>query len=516
MKRRSFLRHASHAMVAPGLLGSMGFTFSESKLISLLRNKSDGDKILVLIYLQGGNDGLNTLIPLDQLSALHKVRPHIILPDEKILTLEGTSSGLHPALSGFRNLYNDGKLGIIQSVGYQDQSYSHFRSADIWMSGSAADTLVTSGWSGRFLSNDHPGFPEGYPNDTDSDPLALEIGYGSSLLFQGPTASMSTVISNPDSFYQLIDGSDEPVPDTDAGDKLKYVRSIKRQSQLYGQVLKEAATKISNQKPYPETSLAQQLKIVSRLISGGLKTTLYLVRLGSFDTHVQQVEQNDHTLGTHADLLGQLNDAIVAFQNDLEFQGVADRVVGMTFSEFGRRIISNSSKGTDHGAAAPMFVFGNKVKGGILGSNPAISESATYKDNLEVQYDFRQIYGSVMQQWLAASSSDISEILFENFDSVPVIQQVVDIEKRMDSAGFSVYPNPVVDHATVEFIAIGKPCYIDVIDLQGRSITVLYKGNPAPGKQVFPWDASSLKQGRYFLRFNSKDRKSRASSFIKL
>lgn len=504
-------------MIAPGILGSFGFTLSPQRLAGLLRSKAENDKVLVLVFLQGGNDGLNTVVPLDQLSALNKVRPHVILPENKLHKLNGTSVGLHPSLSGFRELFDDGKLGIVQAVGYSDQNYSHFRSTDIWMSGSDAHELVNSGWTGRYLNTDYPGFPEGYPNETTTDPLAIEIGYGSSLLFQGPSASMSTVISNPESFYQLIGGSEEPAPDTDAGDKLKYLRLIARQSQQYGQVLKSAAEKITSQKPFPETDLAQQLKIVSRLISGGLKTSLYMVRLGGFDTHDAQVEASDHTKGEHAELLTTLNDAVVAFLNDLEFQGVADRVVGMTFSEFGRRIVSNASLGTDHGAAAPMFLFGNKIKGGVQGNNPVISSTATHQDNLEKQFDFRQIYGSLLEQWFGTTSDAIPDVLLDSFDTIPVIGEedvVLAAEKKVNTS-FFVFPNPVEIHATIEFKSTGQPCLMEVIDLMGKQSQIIYSGQPSQGIQTMPWNASALKPGKYFIRLRESNR-SQVCPMVKL
>ena len=251
MKRRTFLRHTTHSLAIPGIVGSLGFGGNNlQRLASFLQFASETDRVLVLIYLQGGNDGLNTVVPLDQLSTLVRVRPEVVLPWQSLPQLKASNVALHPALSGFKSLYEEGKLGIIQSVGYAEPSYSHFRSTDIWMSGSGAHELVNSGWTGRYLSKGYPTYPEDYPNDITPHPLAIELGYGASLLFQGPVASMSTVISDPESFYQLIDNIDEDAPDTDAGAKLKYIRLIARQSQQYGKVLKEAADKVQNQKYY--------------------------------------------------------------------------------------------------------------------------------------------------------------------------------------------------------------------------------------------------------------------------
>jgi uncharacterized protein (DUF1501 family) len=509
MKRRTFLRHATHSLALPGLLGSLGFSSSkENTMNRLLRMAAETDKVLVLIYLQGGNDGLNTVIPLDQLSKLNVVRPHVILPENKLLNLAGLPGvALHPSLTGFRDLYADGKLEIIQSVGYPGQSFSHFRSTDIWMSGSASDQLVTSGWTGRYLDTQYPNYPEDYPNATNPDPLAVEIGYGSSLLFQGPNAAMSTVIKNPTEFYQLIENEEEESPNTNAGEKLRYVRLIARQSQQYGVVIKSAAERVTAQKPYPAYNyLGEQLKIVARLIAGGLKTPVYLVNLGGFDTHDAQVEAGDHTIGEHANLLKTFNDAVTAFMADLEFLGIDDRVVGMTFSEFGRRIVSNASLGTDHGSAAPMFVFGNKVRGGVLGNNPVIPSNATYEDNLNAQFDFRQVYASVLEQWFNTSSSTVSNIMLNNFQTVPVIgPSLVTETADLYQQNFSIAPNPINTNATIHFLATGKQVEIKALDTSGRVVQTIYTNQPAVGLQQINWYAGSLSTGTYLISLQSEN-----------
>lgn len=506
MKRRSFLRHTCHSLAIPGLMSSFGFS-SPKNLSSFLRTAMQTDKVLVLIYLQGGNDGLNTVVPLDQLSALDKVRKNVMLPEGRLLRLDGTNVALHSALQGFKSLYTEGRLEIIQSVGYPDQNYSHFRSTDIWMSGSGSDTTINSGWTGRYLSNDYPGFPAGYPNETNPDPLAIELGYGSSLLFQGPASNMSMVLNDPTAFYQLVENVETPAPDTNAGDKLRHVRLTALQSQQYGKVVQKAANLVTHQEPYPDTDLAQQLKVVSRLIAGGLKTSLYLVRIGGFDTHDAQVDASDHTKGEHASLLLQVNDAVMAFMKDLEYHGADDRVIGMTFSEFGRRIASNASLGTDHGSASPLFVFGNKVKGGVLGNNPVILGNTTAQHNLDMQYDFRQVYTSILEQWFGVDESHRTDILMNNFDTIPVIREAntVGISEKVITQSLRVYPNPVVNTSVIQFLSTGQPVYIEAIDMQGRRVTPIFNGTLPAGVQSIPLNLHQLEKGRYFvvLRSNS-------------
>lgn len=502
MKRRSFLKHTGHSFAIPGLLGLVGGGTSYAQsLDSLLRLANETDRVLVLIFLEGGNDGLNTVIPLSYGSELNKVRPHVILPDNKVLKVEGTDFAFHPALADLKALYQERRLQVVQSVGYPNQNFSHFRSTDIWMSASDADKLVTSGWSGRYLESLHPGYPEEYPNTANPDPLAIELGHGSSLIFQGQMSNLSMVVNNPTEFYNLLENATNPVPDTPAGDKLEYVRLIAQQSQKYGVVVKNAANNIKSQKPFPQNNpLAQQLKIVSRLIAGGLKTPLYMVRLGSFDTHDNQVEDKDHTQGRHANLLKMLNDAIIAFMKDLEHHGVDDRVMGMTISEFGRRIVSNASLGTDHGSSAPMFIFGNSSKGGYLGNSPIITGKEIYQDNLPIQHDFRQIYGSVISQWLQGDSSSTLAATIRQFDQVPVVKGSLVASVLDQTQMVNLYPNPVVDQATVEFISLGGAVSIDLYSHTGQKLKTVFASNQGNGAFKQQIEFTGLTAGIYILK----------------
>ena len=509
MKRRTFLRHSTHGLAVPALLGSMGFS-PYRNLASLLKLSQETDRVLVLIFLQGGNDGLNTLIPLSQLSALNQVRPHVILPENKLLELPGTELALHPELKYMQSLFNEGRLRPVQSVGYPEQNFSHFRSTDIWMSASDSDQLVNSGWVGRHLAQDHPEFPENYPNETFTDPVSIEIGYSSSLIFQGPSAPMNMVINDPSYFYELVDGVEGPVPEGLAGEKLKHIRLTARQSQLYGEVVKQAAQRGRNQTDYPSNNrLADQLRLVARLIAGGLKTPLYLVSLDGFDTHDAQVESYDHTKGEHANLLRQLDQAVQSFMKDLELQKADDRVLGMTFSEFGRRIVSNASLGTDHGSAAPMFVFGNEVIPGVLGYDPIISPNSTYADNLNMQFDFRAVYASILEQWFGKSEVDRHQILYKDFITLPILRnEVVSTRDRFqDSApAIRVFPNPIQANSILEVEANGEPMRVDLIDLQGRVVKPLFSGILPKGKQQINWPAGRLPAGNYVVRMQQAGR----------
>jgi uncharacterized protein (DUF1501 family) len=206
------------------------------------------------------------------------------------------------------------------------------------------------------------------------------------------------------------------LPANNAGKELAYVRSVVKQTQQYATVIKNAALSVTQQVAYPSNnSLAAQLKIVARLVKGGLKTRVYMVEHKGFDTHSLQTDATDTTIGAHANLLGALSEALKAFQDDLNFLQIEDRVAGMTFSEFGRRIKSNSSGGTDHGAAAPLFIFGKKANTTVLGTTPNLPVTATVNDNIAMQYDFRSVYASLLDQWLCVRPTDLQEIMLQNF-----------------------------------------------------------------------------------------------------
>lgn len=516
MHRREFLKNTASGIIIPSLAGGVGLnTLNLSNLATALTMAEESDRSLILLYMGGGNDGLNTLVPMDQLSALNKVRPHVVLPEDSLLHLEGTDCGFHPAFQEMKQLFDDERLSIIQNVGYPSPDFSHFRSTDIWMSASSSEEVVVSGWTGRLLNNEHPEYPINYPNKDYTDPLAIEIGWTSSMMFQGENTYMGMVINDPESFYELIDEDLPDAPDTKAGDKLEYVRLVAKQSQLYGSRIKEAAQLSPEQIEYPEdNSLANQLKVCARLIAGGLKTKLYLVNIGGFDTHDNQVNENDHTKGRHALLLERVSKAIGAFMQDCENLGISDKVLGMTFSEFGRRVVSNASLGTDHGTTAPLFLFGNKVKAGIIGNNPDIPEDAEYWYNLEMEHDFRQVYASVLTQWLCVPKYVVNQLLFKNFETLQLVDGTLCESQTVNTKDASqvqmeylkVFPNPVIDYAQLEFDSKGEYISISVVDQMGRTcLRPIRKKYPA-GRHMAGFSVKNLPAGSYFVRLKSNSR----------
>lgn len=415
----------------------------ESAIVQSLKKTSalNGDRVLVIVYLAGGNDGLNTVIPLEHYSKYYELRSNIAISESKVLKLDGSpETGFHPSMTGMRNLYNEGKLAIVNSVSYPNPDQSHYRSTDIWMTAVDSNAYATSGWAGRYLNDRYAGYPVNYPNAEMEDPLAVQIGQISTSALLGNHSSMGVTIQDPTTFYQLIGESssspDGALPCCDAGDLLKYIKQKQVLAVDYASQIKEAADAGRNLSAYPPASekneLADQLKIVARLIHGGLKSKIYYVELGGFDTHAGQVG-TDSSEGVHATLLKKLSDAIAAFQNDLKLQGIEDKVLGMTFSDFGRRATSNASKGTDHGVGAPMFVFGTGVKRQQIGTNPdlingllpQVPTSGTNNRDIKMQIDFRRVYGDILKDWFGASSNTADKLLFKNFPTTSLFSDVV-------------------------------------------------------------------------------------------
>jgi uncharacterized protein (DUF1501 family) len=399
---------------------------AQTSLMPAAGHEQINGRVLVLIQLNGGNDGLNTVIPVDQYGAYQAARPNIALPQNKILKLNGADAmALHPSLSEIQQLFNEGKAGIVQAVSYPKPNFSHFRATDIWMTGSDSDKVLNTGWAGRYLNDSFPGFPDKYPNETMPDPLAIQVGSVVASAFQGPAFTMGLAISNPANFYNLIEDKTDATSNTRWGEQLAYLEKVSQKTDQYAGVIKKAALSITRQsEKYPapgKNPLADQLKIVARLVAGGLRTKVYLVSTGSFDTHAKQAEPDDTTTGTHAQLLRRVSEAVGAFMDDLKGLNVADRVMGMTFSEFGRRIKSNASGGTDHGAAAPVFYFGNAVKAGVIGTNPQLPTTATVNDNVAMQYDFRSVYATVLQQWLNLPPNEVQRVLMGQFQLLPMV-----------------------------------------------------------------------------------------------
>ena len=501
MNRRHFIKKSGVSLTIPFLINGLDiFAQAESPFLSGM--DPFDDKILILIQMNGGNDGLNMVIPIDQYEGLMRVRSNIALPESKVLKLTD-KLGLHSRMTGLATLYKEEKLGVLQSVGYPNQNRSHFRSTDIWNSASTSNEYINSGWIGRFLDSKYPGFPEKYPSIENPDPFALTIGSTVSQTCEGASGNFGIAVNDPKNLRALAENDAENFESISYGEELKYLQKSILQTNAYSKLIQKAAEKGKNLAAYPtNNSLATQLKSIALLISGGLKSKVYIARIGGFDTHANQTIATDNTTGTHAELLGSLSTAIEAFQKDLELLNLSNRVVGMTYSEFGRQIQSNNSGGTDHGNAAPLFLFGTCVQNRITGENVQIPNPVPSQAGVSMQIDFRNIYGSILVDWFGVKENEVKQLIFNDFVKLPIIkncQTATPVNEVLLPMFVELYPNPTWGPINLTFQSVGGDCYLHLMNGQGQTIKQQKWNGMYSGEQNLQMDVSDLSNGIYFV-----------------
>lgn len=356
--------------------------------------------ILVLVQLAGGNDGLNTLVPFED-DNYYRLRPTLGLPKDKVLRVSDTL-GLHPSMAAMHGLFQAGKLGIVQNVGYPNPNRSHFRSTEIWETASASDEFTASGWVGRFLDNACAGAPA-LGSSNGPDPVAIHLTSGVPQSFMGaqehPTFGLASGGGrrgdNEDSRRMLE--AMMAKTGNDAGNAT-FLRHTFMDTLVTEKKVQRVLGEYRPSSPYPGNPLATSLRSVAALVASGMPTRVYFVSLGGFDTHTNQI-------GTQANLLTQLSDSLAAFQKDLESRKLDTQVLTMTFSEFGRRPSENDSRGTDHGTAAPLFVMGSRLKGGLHGTSPALNLQKN--QDLTFSTDFRSVYAGALEGWLECPADKV-------------------------------------------------------------------------------------------------------------
>jgi uncharacterized protein (DUF1501 family) len=395
--RREFLLRSS---AGAGLLAFSQFApnFLVQSTLAAAPAPEKDRTILVLVQLAGGNDGLNTLVPFED-ADYYRLRPTLAIAKDKILRTSDTA-GLNPGCTALHRLFGDGKLAIVQNVGYPNPNRSHFRSTEIWETASDSSEFTSTGWVGRYLDNACAGMPA-----DDHDPVAIHLTNGLPQSFASvdshPTFGMSQggtgARDNEESRKLLETMAGAPAPAA-ANANAAFLRQTLMDTLVTERKVQRVIGAYKPGSPYPSTPLAQSLRNVAALIAARMPTRVYFVSLGGFDTHGNQ-------LGSHNNLLSQLSEALAGFQRDLEAQKLDSQVTTMTFSEFGRRPSENDSRGTDHGTAAPLFVMGSRVKGGMHGTAPSLKLERN--QDLTFSTDFRQVYATTLEKWLGSPSEGV-------------------------------------------------------------------------------------------------------------
>jgi uncharacterized protein (DUF1501 family) len=384
--------------------------------------------ILVLIQLAGGNDGLNAVVPYTN-DFYYKARPTIAIPANQTLPLNDTL-GLNPAMVGFKNLFDAGHLSIVNGVGYPNPNRSHFRATEIWQTASDSEKYLTDGWLGRYFDNAcagcdptvainiGPRLPQAFASRTPTG-ISLEnpdsyrfMGAGQKddeeLAYRSMYAGGSEEAAASGASVSMVSGT---VTLQNGQSAVDFLERTSMDAQVSSDKIRAIAGKTKNNAVYPGSGLSRNLQLVARLIAGGLPTRIFYVSQGGYDTHTAQRGGQDGRLK-------ELGDAVKAFTDDLTAMGLFDRVMIMTFSEFGRRVNENGSRGTDHGAAAPMFLVGSKIKSGLLGAEPSLAPADLQDGDIKYNTDFRSVYASILQSWLNTPSAPI---LGRQFDTLPIM-----------------------------------------------------------------------------------------------
>ncbi len=497
--RRSFLSTLGIGALGSGLMlgGIPVNAMARTKFLNRLM-ASDNDRVLILIQLGGGNDGLNTIIPFEN-DIYYQKRPTIAITKQESIELSD-EIGMHPALGSLQTLWGAGNMAVFNNVGYDNQNRSHARSTDIWTSASDSNQMVGTGWAGRFLVEDNPDFIANPPEY----PLGVRIG-GSQTLFQSEFGNLGVTFGGASQFAQFLDQggfyNEEDVPANEFGRSLSFARKIANSSFKYLESIQSAADNSQNLVEYPNSGLARSLSVVARLIRGGLQTKVFLVSKGGFDTHNNQ----GSTEGGHANLLRDVADSVNAFYADLESDELNNRALTMTFSEFGRTLDENISNGTDHGSSAPVMVFG-PVNGGIYGEHADLIDLDNSGDPI-YGLDYRNIYASILNGWFDLESSSTEGVLQGDYEDLGFINIPTSNERTQQPRAFKLnqnYPNPFNPATNISFVLpTSGRVRLQVFDISGRLIQTMVDKSLSAGEHSMVFDAGSLSSGMYLYRLET-------------
>ena len=501
--RRDFLSASGILGAGSLLMGNLGLrAFQPTPLMASLANGSN-DRILVLIRFDGGNDGLNTIIERGN-QFYYNLRPNIAVQEPNLWALSN-EYGMPLVTNPLQSMWENGMMKVIFNVGYPEPNYSHFRSYDIVASASDSEQVVNTGWMGRFLDNEYAAFLETPP----TVPPALQIGVQTDLVFRSDAANMALAVSSPQEFYQIAQTGQlydtSLLGNSPRELELAYVRQTANAAFRYAETIKEAYSRGKNQVDYPvDNYLAEQLAIVAKLIKGNLGTRVFMVSIGGFDTHA---EQYDH----HHNLLKNVAEGVKSFFDDLAFGGnteLPNKVLGMTFSEFGRTIYENASLGTDHGWGTPMMLFGGGLGNGFTGTYQDLSSPDPYGDP-EFSVDFRSVYSTILQDWMGNDPELVNFVMGQNHPTisglVPPASPLLGDNGKCALLGHNPHP---LEPGTIEIkyaMMQNGPVRLQILDRAGHVLRTLVNEYKAKGAYTFNFKAPDwfVSAGQYQYRLQS-------------
>ena len=510
--RRAFLRNTGLFSLG-SLMAINGHSMSQLAInpltMGLLTN--DTDRTLILIRLNGGNDGLNTVVERGN-DEYYNIRPTIAISEEDMWNLSDEIGMPNTTLS-LQPLWEDGRMKVIHNVGYPQPNFSHFRSSDIWASASDSNEVIETGWIGRAMEAEFGSFLETPP----SVPPAIQIGIENNLIFAGSDANMSLSISNPTEFYRIAQQGQlyntAELNSCPAEAELKYARQTANNAFRYSSTIQEAYRKGTTKSEYPDNYLAEQLAIVARLIKGQLGTKVYMVTLGGFDTHSNQ---NDNK---HPKLMTYLSEAIAAFMADMDADNLGEKVLGMTFSEFGRTIYENGSFGTDHGTGGPMILFGGEELGnGFVGTPPDLINTDDYGDP-GYSIDFRSVYGSILDGWLGIDDRVVDHVLGDQ-DKINGLVPPGDFPAGLNAQNILLgyRPSKVLGHIDIQYsLNKGANTRLSLVKLNGTPYRTLFESYVDRGSYTYTLDPPKavVEEGSYMLELRSSGKTHRRHILVK-
>ena len=523
MKRRDFLKTLPIGTLATAIPFHLGNAKAEallnSRLLSALTNASvPTDRSLVVIFLEGGNDGLNTLIPFEdpQYDAYRQNTGFITAAEKASINFKVRGDlGFNPSFNALEPLWDEGKMAIVQNIGIANPDLSHFRATDIWNSSSGVDLLLPTGWAGRYLEQMYPDYPTTLP----ADPIAISMGNLQSSLFIGSKSRMDIQVDDPRTYSASGDLVDGNFPTTAGGEELKFVKELIDVSNSYSSRFQSIFPKFAvNKVAYPDNPLAKDLQKIAWCIAAGMQTRIYFTYLQGFDTHATQFSK-DPTVGGHGQVLKYVGDAVFAFQRDLEALGCADRVLTMTYSEFGRRASENGTwaSGTDHGTTAPHFLFGTNVNGELYGHHPDLIHLDKNGNQID-EFEFRQYYASILGDWFGVDETLRTSILAPNQNHAPFdikfpvnglsknqsLIRYAPVKSVLQNVEFELLqatPNPFREQTTIRFrLPQRKNVLLDIFDERGKHLATLLNTSLGAGMQEAILSARGLAAGAYYFR----------------
>ena len=542
--RRSFIQALGIAGSGSMFLGSSLVSASAPSPLTSAIAAAETDNILILIRLSGGNDGLSTVIPIQQYDTYANARPNIYIPESKVLKLTD-DFGVPTYMSSLEPLWGEGQFKAVHGVGYENQSLSHFTGSDIYANTDLTTTGFTgldTGWMGRHFENLYPDYLINPPEA----PAAIQIGNLANLVFQGEETNYAFVTNNVDQLEEIAqtgtfyDIETAPFDDCMYGDQLRFLRGVANTTYEYAGKIHEAYERGDALRcvEYQDNGFARQLSLLAKLIKGGLGTKVYMISMGGFDTHGNQPL-------AHERLMSNLSIAINNFYEDLACTEQDQNVLSMTFSEFGRRIFENGSNGTDHGKAAPTLFFGSGLSGSaFVGDHPSL-DSPNSRGNLEYTMDFRDLYGTVLAEWLCVPRTDVEQHLLgyqyraidlgfncsgETFDDIamdsdpPTLPDTPPSDDAMDPdpelldtiVHVPYYPNERAPHIHLE-MPFAAHVDIELFNILGQKVGTVFNEMMLEGSteiNIRERMRDSLSTGKYIYRISVGDQRMSKSVMI--